>query len=128
YSLTLETRSFGQDSRNTIQSVEVSPLSTTYLAALRLEKSGVQTSLPILTTGMTRIGHSRYQALITQPTTNSLLPLSQAYDPGWIAFPGLQFWKPLEHVRYNGWANAWIMSGSCTTEPTACGQKTITIL
>ncbi len=127
YSLTLETRSFGQDSRNTIHSVEVSPLSTSYLAALRLEKSDQRSSLPVLTAGMTRIGHSRYQALVEQPNTDSLLSLSQAYDPGWLAFPTIQFWKPLQHIRYNGWANGWIVPGTCLSD-SECTTQTITLL
>lgn len=120
YILTLETRSFGQPARNSIQSVEVSPLSTSYLAGISLHNisSGDSTRfsakpLQVLAPTITKIGNSRYQAFVEKiDEPGGILTLNQAYDPGWLAFPKLEFWKPLEHVRYNGWANGWLVSES----------------
>ncbi|MEX0895447.1 MAG: hypothetical protein WDZ94_00740 [Patescibacteria group bacterium] len=44
----------------------------------------------------------------SQANTSALV-LLQAYDPGWIAFPSNKPWQRLEHAKYNGWANAWLI-------------------
>lgn len=127
YSLNIETRSFGdQPSQNIIKNINFYPFPINWASEITIVSSNSQplrNSLSILSQRKT--ASFWYQTEVTHSGTG-LFSLSQSYDQGWIAFPGWRFWDRYEHVKYNGWANGWLIeegAGSVTTDPDgASGQ------
>lgn len=103
YSLTLETRSFGQLSENQVEDVTFYNFPITWLSQWRIgEVEKYPNYLKIVDSQ--KSGTALYKA---KTIGSGLLKLSQGYDGGWIAYsPSSGF---LRHVKVNSWANGWFV-------------------
>jgi hypothetical protein len=129
YTLRLEARSFGKDaSRNVLTSINYYPYPVDWLSSFRLEREGggfsslIDAELraednSLQVSNVKKTGTYKY---IADVEGDGVLVLSQGYNTGWIAFtfdnlsfinkafPFL-FGKKLEHIKYNSWANGWLI-------------------
>ncbi len=110
YAVNIESRSFRNSvSSSIVNKVVLIPASLGNISAVMITPLSHSNEQETLTAQkaqiITKFGTYLYQ---TQPTV-SVFTLSQSYDTGWIAFPGWKFWDQYEHIKYNGWANGWII-------------------
>lgn len=142
-SLLLENRSFSnRENTAEIQAISVSmpAYSVEYLKTIRLDSVAANGAALAANSNESVLPSLRLQPTYFQVTRNpdtetstdlSALTFLQAYDSGWLAFPSLQPWKRLEHVKYNGWANAWIIptaDNNSTDTANAITTQRITIM
>jgi hypothetical protein len=116
-SLGLETRSFGdKKSVNSIKTIAYydAPLSLLYNVSLLPKEDNFILGANIKSTK--QIGNSFYKVETSNNETKNFadefIYLSQSYDNGWVAFAKNEksiFGSKLEHLEFNGWANAWII-------------------
>jgi len=112
YDLNLETRSFGQKSQNVTEKVEIYPFPLEYVSQIYLSAADPQSSLNL--TNSTKLSQTwkwetyQYGGHVNTASNSGLLTLGQGYNSGWIAF-SLPRFQIVPHVKYNGWANAWIL-------------------
>ncbi len=112
YYLNWETRSFGtQPSRNQLKSITFYPLPLHQLLQLKMLPTN---SEPIIQNQTVikhpwKFGTHQYGFRAKVEADPGLVVLSQGFDPGWIAFKTNQPFSRFEHVKYNGWANAWLL-------------------
>lgn len=108
YILNWETRSFGRESVNQLESIKVTPFPVPYVAQLRLEKEDTQ---PLKNQSLEIKSHfylldSIHLVSANCQTESCYLGLDQSYDDLWLAFVWDDF-KLLPHYRLNNWANVW---------------------
>lgn len=115
--LTFETRSFGQKAQSSLHSISIYPVSQRWLNQIMitndLQPIVLNQSLPTSVTSK-KLLTFLYTVKIPADSSPTVVSLSQGYNTGWLAFqlqPGQAFWngKFLEHTKYNGWANAWMV-------------------
>jgi len=121
YSINLETRSYGKvGAENVLQAIEIYALPKTISTSLLFDTNNttpLENNLEILE--VTQIG-SFYRV---KTSGEGLLELGQGHEDGWLALarqPNLKF---LDHIKVNGWANAWTLS-----EQSAISNQQSTIL
>jgi len=102
YALSVETRSFGQLSRNRLDKVTFYDVPLTWLSQWRIGEPKLYHSA-LKVNKVDKLGTAFYKV---DASGEGLLKLSQGYDKGWLAFSG---GKLLEHVKVNGWANGWLI-------------------
>ncbi len=126
--LMLENRSFGErlGAKNTLNKITFYPLALNFLSNVSVRPAEESTAPAPQALALELQKASPTQYTVITPVS-SVVTLTQGYNPGWIAFPALQPWKLYEHVRYNGWANAWIIDSAQDSEGTK-DQQRITIL
>ncbi len=114
YTLSWETRSFGQPAQTTLSNLEIMAAPLEYLAHLKLSSQSPTIHHNQLTlTNLWKIASYQYGFIASSPDDNGLVSLSQSFDKGWIALAWPQtldrnfHFRILPHTRYNGWANAW---------------------
>jgi hypothetical protein len=114
-SLIFENRSFSERINTaTIEriSVIIPAFSIEYLKNIRIvtaEPVASSNSKSTYLPEMTQLNPTQLRVNINQSSDQQGLVFLQSYDRGWIAFPALAPWKVLEHVKYNGWTNGWIV-------------------
>lgn len=120
YSLNIETRSFGSiPSENTLNSIEFYPFDESTLSQIfqgEPAPQGLENNLRIVDS--INLGDN----FLIKTQGNGILTLGEGYDNGWQAFNikcengivcGFKkflpwfFEKPLEHYKFNSWANVW---------------------
>ena len=122
YYLTFLNKSLGAETENQLQSVSIYSTNLAKLSEIMLTSNEI-TKLKVNSADNSRkLGNFFIQ---TTASPLSLLTLSQSFDEGWLAFQlpcemvdlkclgdiltGNQAIKRLEHVKYNGWANGWLV-------------------
>jgi hypothetical protein len=104
YTLNIETRSFGELAKNTLQPVEVRYIPLKQLAGIKvLQATGK--SVENSTLKIEKVDKTGTWLYRVQVSGSGLLRLSQGYDEGWISIG-------LPHVKVDGWANGWIIPSS----------------
>lgn len=109
---------------NTLEEVNIYQIPFYFLKDLKLvnplnqikDQNKSNTSIKV-----TQKNISHYQIKINRVSKNSVLYLSQSYNPGWIAFSN---GKILKHVLVNNWANGWLLD----SQPDTNHQPLVTII
>lgn len=111
YRLNLETRSFGQESVNTVEKIELYPLPLEYLSQIKVTPSQQETVFKneVTLSNKWKVGSYQYGVHVKGIHEQNLVVLSQSYDPAWVAFNTQNPFQVFKHVTYNGWANGWIL-------------------
>lgn len=118
----------GVTNETSLESERLIPIPLRWLSAMKLESAE---NVPVMNGGVVRAYNKLATFLYTielevQQSGKNLVALPQSHDPGWVAFPGWRFWERFEHVKYNGWANGWLIPGnaaSATQAITADGES-----
>lgn len=128
YTINLESKSYERFvSRNQVSEVSLWPVPLKWLSLVALGGGENQGVGGAMITSNLRINNSSYLVNLDNNLIDNLnnTKLSQAFDPGWIAYafegdsvPWIQRWLPflggerLEQVRVNGWSNGWIVDSN----------------
>lgn len=112
YGINWETRSFGAEAINQIDSLAVMPFDLRRVMNISVhaaESTPIQNTVALADNW--KVATYQYGTTATVTGENGLITLSQGYHDGWIAVAlpvdrshGLSV---LPHSVYNGWANAW---------------------
>jgi hypothetical protein len=142
YSFHFDNISIGrEEARNILFGIEVYPMPARFISNISI---GLNDQVKSLIGGIYEVSHpneSFYEVKISDSAANSVLALSQSYDPGWKAYViptnderitnTLQLALPFvfgseikEHVELNSWANAWLLPQSSIVN----GQSSIVIV
>ena len=111
YSLILDSISIGNMvSRNSIEEISINPIPYRFLTSIKFTKTDILNELKgkLITSLAIHNNIGFYQVELEQVNNDSIIYLSQSYNPGWIAFTN---GKILDHVLVNDWANGWKIDG-----------------
>lgn len=103
--VTVQSPSYGKlETINEVHSITLAPFPIEWSANIRTLPNETLPELKL--SNQKRLTNFLYTGQIQD---TGLITLSQSFDSGWIAFPSWKFWQQYEHVKYNGWANGWII-------------------
>ncbi len=121
-SLTVQSNSYSSEqTMNILNDFAFSPFPSTWATHIYLEN--LQHATPIeAATVIHAVRHTNfwYEVNIRKNAEkSSVVSLDQSYDNGWIAFNANKPFQLLQHVTFDGWANAWIIgpNNDITTQP-----------
>lgn len=102
-----ETRSFGNVSKNKLETIQVIPLPIERFSNVKLEKPQLPLAYtnPITVTSTKSFFDVIYKVKLDCEST-CWLGLNQSYDHWWLAFDASNL-KRLTHTVFNNWANMW---------------------
>lgn len=107
--LNWETRSFGKETQNYIAKMTLAPFPVERLADIHIvqdqETIGALSSIKEVFTRFDTL----YRVDVQCEIDECLLAFDQSHDRGWFTVSSSAILQPLEHVRLNNWANAWIV-------------------
>jgi hypothetical protein len=107
-----EVRSFGNEVASSIlTAVELYPVPINQLGKIRVENTDAFNSLEKNSEKVSpqRKDNYLYEATIADSSQDNFIHISQGFDHGWIAFDSSAPTRFFEHVKYNGWANGWLI-------------------
>jgi hypothetical protein len=111
YFFNLEVRSFGQSAKSSLENIHLFSFPLDYLSRIQVvpkkQAFHIQNTVEVQNTW--KFGTHEYGAKMNVKEREGLLVLSQGYDSGWIAFSQQKPLEWFEHIKYNGWANGWIL-------------------
>ena len=110
--LSTETKASGTDSNeNTISKIELYPIPLDRLAKIQITTKDAlsQVKNSVVITHTWKFGTHEYGFHEHSDSENGIVTLSQSFEDGWVGFSLQNPFRFLDHVRYNGWANAWIV-------------------
>lgn len=118
YTLSLENRAFGRlKSQNQLQTLKTFTLPLDWISQMRIHSLNEKPPFSeVEIVAMKKVFTHSYLVTINKSQLDkpAFISLSQSFDQGWIAFNTTKPFELLEHVQYNGWANAWIIDGAQT--------------
>lgn len=108
-SLLIYNKSYGSyEVKTRLNDINILPIPTSYLINITSSKN------------QSSIGENKTEVIAElEPKTtdwysfenyqheSGIIVLKQSYDKGWVAISLSNPWKPLTHLKYNTWANAW---------------------
>ncbi len=116
--LNWETRSFGGQSENILNTMQLAPLPLNYAAQLTLDKTlNSKNQNPQTVENLIKVekGRSPFPSLYLVRYEclgeKCYLGLDQSYDDLWLGFV-LEEWQLANHLRMNNWSNLWEVSGA----------------
>lgn len=117
YQFLLENQSYGsQTTKNIVSEFSVYTVPSEFLLGIHTDTFEPTTTLSAAVTDYISIGTGIIFASIINPSARPVpLVLSESYNIGWVAFPGFNITQKLEHQKFNGWANAWIVQPGTTS-------------
>ncbi|GEM_PF-708891 len=110
YYLSWENRSFGSEiSENIIENIEIYPVPLDFISRIVIKPQSESEKIinHAKISNLWKVGTYQYGFKVDNPDIG-LVALSQTYENGWIAI-NLSNLHLLDHVIYNGWANAWVL-------------------
>ena len=116
YYLSWENRSFGSEvSENMIKSIDVYPAPLDLISQIRIEPKDYRSTFEnkVQVGKLRKFGTHQYNLDADVESSYGVVVLSQGFEKGWVAFD-LSGSTPrvLQKIKYNGWANAWIIPES----------------
>ena len=110
YVLNIETRSFGQPTRNRMKEVEIRDIPLTEIAEAKVVKKGENVSNYENRLSIEKVKKIGTWLYIIESKGDGLLRLSQGFDKGWIGVGvGEDGGYDLAHGKVDGWANGWMV-------------------
>jgi hypothetical protein len=109
YILNLETRSYGRiASENILRGVEIYKIPENLSSNISTDTDGISYQNNLTVLEVKRVTPVFYKV---KTQGNGVLELSQGFEKGWLAFRVGRRLEKLNHIRVNGWANGWELSG-----------------
>ena len=86
------------------------PLPLAWLTSIREEPSNIKQEFATTIQSYKKLGTTFYLANVKTQGDQGILVLPQAFDKGWLAISLTKLSLYTDHITYNGWANAWLLS------------------
>ncbi len=112
-SVNLETKSFlRKTTKNKLETLSFYPLNINLAQDITIEpkqESIISDSATVTLKNVQKKGSFSYLLHVENDNEQGNVIFLQAFDDHWIAFPKNSPTQLFEHVKYNGWANAWLL-------------------
>jgi hypothetical protein len=112
YFINFDNRSVGSESsENILSSVEFSELMfpINWLSRISVSPDGFNSNFKDISINKSKRINNYLYLIDVEASEGSLVVLGQGFDKGWLAFNKNKPWQLFKHVKYNGWANAWLL-------------------
>lgn len=111
FQMNFNLESYGHEENTVaINKMRFYPLPLSWLSSIRTQPETREMSFSTRVTSIEKAGAIKYSLNVDITSPQGLVVLPQSFDDGWIAYrTGLIPQKVGQHVKFNGWANAWLL-------------------